>query len=191
MQSSDGVKIFAIYGRVEIPNAPDWLEAFREKYNNQFEYHVTLKQPCYFHESQFPDIKNLVRDALVEFDLLDNRLSLHFDTIRADRSDGSIMIMAEPNVLLGSIQLSIASQLCQYQSYISNELERYEKNFEPHITIAYDLGSRFSEAVSAIPQDTKFSGFVKEIILSNVSRITPEQKRCDTSKTIFCLSTFP
>ncbi len=189
MQNIPDIKIFAVYGRVEILDAPNWLEAFREKYNTPYDYHVTLKQPCYFHERQLQDIKNSIRKALVGFDLPDNQLSLHFDSLRADRLDGSIMIMAGANTLLGSIQRSITSQLGQYQSYISAELERYEKNFEPHITIAYNLGSRFSEAVSLVPQDTKFSGIIKEIILSNVSSITPEQTCQDASKTIFCLST--
>lgn len=77
-------KIFAVYGHVEILDAPNWLEAFREKYNTQYDCQVTLKQPCYFQERQLQDIKNSIRKALVGFDLPDNQLSLHFDSLRAD-----------------------------------------------------------------------------------------------------------
>lgn len=112
MQNITDVEIFAVFGRGEIIDVAHWLEAFRKKDNIQLDYDVTLNQSCYFQERQLPNIKNLISKALVGFDLPDNLLPFQFEMLRADRSDGSSMIMTESNTLLDSIQRNIAAQLC-------------------------------------------------------------------------------
>ena len=45
------------YAKVELTKKPNWLDDFRSKYDEPYEYHVTLKQPCVIEEDLIPEIK--------------------------------------------------------------------------------------------------------------------------------------
>lgn len=53
------MKIFAVYSGLKLSKRPEWLDDFRKKYDDPYEYHIILKQPSYIKkEQQELDIKD-------------------------------------------------------------------------------------------------------------------------------------
>lgn len=181
-------KIFAVYGRFEFVCEPVWLKAFCEKHNYQYEYHVTLKQSCFIREEQFYEIKDTIHRVLHDFKLPSAHIDLELEGLRYDEPDGCIMLMAKENQDLNALQRNLVSALSKFGEYVSPELESYEKNFEPHITIALELGDRTAQVASTIPQDVSSFGVINEIVLSCVSNITPQEANALANNTRFRLA---
>lgn len=181
------MKIAAVYARVQLVRKPDWLEAFREHYNNSFEYHVTLKQGVYIEESQLPDIQRRLTALLRANIVPEHTIRLTFDHLKTYREDSSILIMARPSDQIVNLQKSIVSALAQYKDYCEPELESYETNFEPHITIAFDLGNRFDAAIADVQEDVLCEGVISEIVLSCINDVSLQEINNPANRTIYRL----
>jgi len=76
------------------------------------------------------------------------------------------MINAKENNIINELQSGILSCLKPYKDYVNKGTEEYEKNFNPHITIAQNLDSTQYESVRAeLGQDYLCKGVINEIYL--------------------------
>lgn len=179
------MKVYAVYARVEIIDKPDWLEDFRRKYQNVYDYHVTFKQPAYIDEAQLSDIQQRLSRIFDGFPTSDHKIQVVFNQIEADSEDGSIMIMAQRNQSLVSLQEKICTDLATYSNYMKPELKEYEENFRPHLTIAFDLDDQFDQAVTDLGQEIRIIGRISEVVLACVNEITPREAKDPANQTIY------
>ena len=180
-------KIYAVWAKVKLIKKPNWLDSYRKKYNNLYEFHVTLKQPCFIDNSRLEDIKSKTSKVINQINLPNHKINVVFENIKADRDDKSIMIMAEKDEKLIELQSKIRSALSAYKNYIEPALEEYENNFQPHLTITGDVGDKFDEALNDVERDTKCVGEINEIILSCVKENTLEEAKNPKNLTIYQL----
>jgi 2'-5' RNA ligase len=179
------MKIVSVYGRIELIDKPEWLDAYRKKYDNPYELHITLKQSCYIDEGQIAEVKTKLQEVLINFIVPEHKIELDFNELVADKSDGSIMINAKENILLTNLQKEIRISLSNYDSYTSPELKEYEENFHPHITIVFDLSENFDQALKDLKEDYRCEGIIEEIVLSVVNKISIEEAQDPNNLTVY------
>jgi len=184
------MKIFAVYARVKLLKKPDWLDDFRFKYDDRYDFHVTLKQPCFINEEQIPPLKEKLNQIFSNFYLPDHKINILFNkkTINNEvEGKACIMILAK-NKDICNLQSIIKSSLSDYKNYYESELEKYENNFNPHITISRNLDSKtLSMAVSEIKDDFLCEGTIEEIVLVVVNEKTAEETTNPKNFTVYRL----
>lgn len=176
-------KIFAIYARVKLIKKPVWLDDFCKKYNQPYDYHITLVQCRFIDETKIPELKEKVDEFFAGLSILSHKIEVDFSTPVID-SDGvekgnaCIMVNAEKNDRLSELQKNLVKLMSEHSDYYKPELEEYEINFEPHITVAMDLDkTHFQQAKNDFKDDSQCIGIVDEIVLSIVKEITPEEAK--------------
>ncbi|MEI6266958.1 MAG: 2'-5' RNA ligase family protein [bacterium] len=172
---------FAIYSRLTITEKPEWLDTFMSKYIKPFEIHVTLKQPCYIDKSQEPEVLNILK-GILESEINKKVIPLSFGAYKLDfhpttESDQStIMVLAEEDQHLMSLQQEIIEKLSDYNNYCKPENEKFEINFEPHITIGDELHyEEYQQAISELPEKVTIKGTMDEIVLILVDTESGEE----------------
>ena len=71
--------IFAVYARVKLLKKPDWLDDFRIKYDEPYDFHITLKQPSFIDEKQIPLIKEKLDHVFSNFSLSSHKINIIFN----------------------------------------------------------------------------------------------------------------
>ncbi len=171
-------KIYAVYCIVKLTKQPNWLDDFRKKYDEAYDFHITLKQAAYIEESHFSEIKEMLDGILNEFVKTKRKITLTFDKLLLDEGEkkeesGYIYLFSENNDLIDDLQTKIRNELIDYSDYLNPKSIDYEYDFKPHITIARGLvGDRFNEAVAELKKDYKCEGEITEVILSCVKEIS-------------------
>jgi 2'-5' RNA ligase len=182
------MKIFAVYARVKLLKKPDWLEDFRMKYDEPYDFHITLKQACFINEKQIPLIKEKLKKVFSNFSVPNYRINLIFDKKVVDdkiKDDACIMLFTE-NKEIRNLQKVIKSSLSDYKNYYEPKLEEYENNFNPHISIARDLNSKtLSKAISEIKDDFICEGMIEEIVLVIVNKKSVKESLDPKNLTIY------
>lgn len=169
-------KIYAVYCIVKLTKQPDWLNDFRKKYDEAYDFHITLKQAAYIDDSQIDDIRKILDRIVANFLKEKNDIEMVFDNLLLDEAEGYIYLFANSNKMLDNLQRKIRYSLKRYSEYSNPKSIKYEYDFEPHITIARDLSKeRFAEAKVAMGQDYMCEGRVAEIVLSCVKEINVEE----------------
>lgn len=174
--------VFAITTNVEFLRKPDWLDAFFLKYNNnKFSYHITLKQPCIIEEDQISEIKDKLASYISEnahsFNIDFDKYFTNSTEADLSKSDGVIMIQAKENPYIIQLQKDFLRSLTDYKNYLSPETQEYEENFNPHLTLAYDLNEQtFEAAKKELQDDCSCQCKVTKIILSIVRDYNTEQQ---------------
>jgi 2'-5' RNA ligase len=163
--------------KINLIKKPDCLDSYRKKYNNLYEHHVTLKQPCFIDDTEMPDISSIVSKVFSEFAFPNHKIDVEFEEVVADREDKSIMLLAEKNELLMKLQYKIKTALGEYSNYCEPETQEYETNFKPHLTITGEVGEKFDEALKDVGKDTRCVGEITEIILSCVEENTIKEAK--------------
>lgn len=185
------MKIFAIYGKVNLINKPDWLDAFRKKFDKPYEYHVTLKQPCTIENNQVKIIQDNLQNLFSDNNF--KALSLTFNRLNIpkepdDLGEFCIMINSNDNESITYLQKSILNELSSYRNYVKAKYEAYETNFQPHITIARDLSMQNLEiAKQELPENFICTGEISEIVLVVADEATVEQANDPANQTIYKL----
>lgn len=186
-------KIFAVYCVVKLNNQPEWLDDFRKKYDEAYDFHITLKQPAYIEENQLSEIKKKLNGILNDFAKNKHKIILTFDKLLLDESDnteksGYIYLFSENNGSIDDLQLKIRAELKDYSEYCNPKSLDYEYDFKPHITIARGLtNKRFKEAVAEVKNDYTCGGEITEVILSCVKEISVEEAHNHNNLTIYKL----
>jgi 2'-5' RNA ligase len=186
------MRIFTVYSKIELTQKPDWLDSFRTRYDKPYDYHVTLKQPCFLEE----DFTYEVKAHLARFfqERLEPRtgIELVFTSLVKAREehDGfmTIMINAEPNRLIEELQQGVVAALGSYRQYCKAESEQWEQNFHPHITIARNLpDDQLLLAERDLGSDLRCQGIIKNVVLTIVKEDTPEEARKPENRTVYAV----
>lgn len=184
------MKVFAIYTDVNLIKKPQWLDVFREKYDKPYNFHITLKQPCFIDEEKITDLKLKVNTFFEEINVPNHQIELVFDKLITSMDvDGATLMLKVSNVeLLTQIQKSLCSSLKEYSNYVKQKYQGYEENFEPHITIARNIPNLQQDKVMGhFKGDYVCEGIVSNIILAVVNEITPEEAKNPLNQTIYSL----
>ena len=166
------MNIFAIQTNLVFLEKPEWLDAFKQKHNNdQYDYHVTLKQPCKITEEGIMNVKERLdtffkNSTNKSIPITFNQLVL--DDSEVDKNDGVIMIKTDNDEIF-KFQKEILTLLDDYRDYYLPETEEYERNFAPHITIAANLDrEKFDLAKADLGGDYLLKGVITNVILSAI-----------------------
>jgi 2'-5' RNA ligase len=184
------MKIFSIYTTVSLVDKPKWLEVFRNKYNQVYDLHVTLKQPCYIEEHQLSDVKEKLAKFFEDDLISGHEIQVHFTKLSTDNTDpidGVIMIEAQ-NQILTDLQQSITSLLSDYKQYYEPASEEWEHNFKPHITIASNLTHEtFRLAKEDLPKDYSCVGLIKKVVLAVIDSKDAGNAQADKQTVVYKL----
>jgi 2'-5' RNA ligase len=184
------MKIFAIYTNLILTKKPDWLDKFRQKYDKSYDFHITLKQPCFIEEEKVPGLRQQVSSFFNSTHTQNHKIEIIFDDVLTDKGDDgvTVMVRAQNNPALVSLQKDLRSFLKDYDNYVKPKYKSYEENFEPHITIARNLSEdQFGEALMFLNGNIQCEGEISRIILSILNEITPEEARNPLSQTLYIL----
>jgi 2'-5' RNA ligase len=158
------MKIFAVYGRLDLTKKPEWFDAFRIRYGTMLEYHVTLKQSCFIEESQIPDIKDKLNNIFGNFTVPGHRIDMIFDRLYSEKD--AIMVRAQESGPIMDLQKQIRCALKDYDRYVAPELKTYEYDFHPHVSIVIDLTpEQYAAANEELKPDYRCEGVIEEIVL--------------------------
>jgi 2'-5' RNA ligase len=183
------MKIFVVTADIELTSRPEWLDDFRNRYDKPYRYHITLKQPCSVNEDQVEEIKDRLA-TLFSKSRSSQKIDLKFDELKiSPDAPGEICIMINSsNETVRKLQKKVVDALSQFANYYKPEYQTYEKQFEPHITIARDLDSqKLQEASKELEQDYTCEGKIGKVVLTVVGNFGPEEANDSKNQTIYNL----
>jgi len=185
------MKIFAVYTKVELTKKPDWLNGFRSRFDEPYEYHVTLKLPCVIEDAKVPEIKAKLADFFSNLKIPNHKLTLTFNSLKVHREspeDICIMINAERNEEIFNLQKNIFSILSDYKQYLKIKYKIYEENFSPHITIGRNLDEQAYEKASLeLKQDYTCEGVITKVVLGVVNNNNVTEANDPNNQTVYNL----
>lgn len=180
------MKIFAVYGRLNLAKKPEWFDAFRAKYGTISEYHVTLKQPCFIEEPQISDIQEKMDNIFGNFIVPGHKIDMIFDKLYSEKD--AIMIRTEEAGPIMDLQKQIRDTLKDYNRYVELELKAYEYNFHPHVSIVTDLTpEQYATATKELKPDYRSEGIIEEIVLVVVDAEQDRKQLGSENKMIYHL----
>lgn len=187
------MKIFAIYGQLELVDPPAWLADFRARFDKPYPFHLTFKQPCWVPEDEIPALKEVVAETVKKLNLTTDTIHVRFNRLMLNPpesvDDGYIMLRAEDRPELHHLQQTFVAATGQYHNYTKPELAGYEQAYEPHITIGRKLDpSAYQAALADIPEHFELIGIIPAIVLAIVPEDTPEHADEPANRTVFLLT---
>jgi len=186
-------KIYAVYCIVKLTKHPSWLDDFRKKYDEAYDFHITLKQSAFIEENQLDEIKKILDRILNDFAKNKSKIRLTFDKLLLDEGEdteksGYIYLFSKNNDLIDDLQIKIRADLKDYSNYLNPKSIDYEYDFKPHITIARGLvGNRFKKAVADLKNDYTCEGEITEVVLSCVKEISVAEAHNPENLTVYKL----
>ncbi len=184
------MKIFAIYTKLVLIIKPDWLDEFREQYHQPWDWHVTLKQPCFIEEDKVDRVRRKVDDFFSNLVIEGHKIELTFDELVSDEGkNGAVVMVASRNAQrLMELQKNLCAVLYEYQNYVEPEFQGYEKHFNPHITIGDHLsGERYAESLEYLKNGCWCEGVINEVILSIVNDRSLDEAKRESNMTAYSL----
>lgn len=186
------MKLFAVYSKVHLTQKPTWLDAFYKKYNpSSTGHHVTLKQPCHLKEEDIPSAKTQLTDLFNSILVPSHEIILNFNNLILDEGGGefkTIMINAEYQSSIHTLQKDILDALSSYKEYTHAESEAWEKNFKPHLTLASDINrTQYEQALKELKNDYTCKGIIRDISLIIVEKMIPTEADNIKNQTIYRL----
>lgn len=158
------MKIFAVYGRLNLTKKPEWFDDFRAKYGTIVEYHVTFKQPCFIEESQISDLKEKLSNVFENFAVPGHKIDMIFDRLYSNKD--AVMVRTKETGPIMDLQKQIRDTLKDYDKYVYPERKTYEYDFHPHVSIALDLTpEQYTAATKEVKPDYRCEGVIEEIVL--------------------------
>lgn len=186
------MKIFVVTANVELTHKPTWLDDFRQRYDKPYHYHITLKQPCFVDNDKIDDIKTKLK-SLFSDSTLKQKIDMNFDELKVSKdAPGGICIMLNAtNQQVRKLQNEVVDTLSLYKNYYKTKYEEYEKQFEPHITIARDLNDEaFTAAQKELQGNISCKAVIDKIILTVVNNFGPEEANDPKNQTTYNLNTY-
>jgi 2'-5' RNA ligase len=147
------MKIFYVTADFTLDKKPDWLDAFRVKYDDPYDYHITLKQGTFFDETRLKEIEKIITDIVTTF----SPIPVTFNDLFMNQTPSGhvIMIRAEKNPSLMKLQKELHEKLSPFGDITEEYYKSYEEDFDPHITIARHLtDEQLTEAKHEIGNDS-------------------------------------
>ena len=181
----EDMKIFAVIANPVLTEKPQWFDEFYRSYGGGYDPYVTLKQSCFVDEKDKRDIQNKLANFFTLLRIPNHSIDVTFDTIIIP-NEGCIMVNARENSILNQLQKNITLTLKDYSHYTAPELESYEKNFIPHITIAQDV-RLVKENLDMIGSDYFFKAEIRTITCIVVREQSLEEAQNKNNKTLYRL----
>ena len=98
------------------------------------------------------------------------------------------MIQTEYNSRIHELQKGILLALPIYKDYLYPEAKEWEKNFQPHITIAADLNiKQYEQALKDLKEDYPCTGVIKDVALIIVDKMIPVEADKPENQTLYYL----
>jgi len=128
------VKFLTVFANFGLQTKPDWMDAFRIKYDKPYPYHITLKTTATFDPKDTEIVKKQLRDICSNY----KPIPISFNSIWTEFATKSWCIMIEPSdpSEIINLQKDISGALEPYSIHTSEKRRMFERNFRPHITIA-------------------------------------------------------
>ena len=117
-------------------------------------------------------------------------MTVRFDQVVTDKDQGGvcIMIKAKNTKELIVIQKALVSALSGYADYVEPHSQKYEENFDPHITIGDELSDQqYAEALEYLKDGFSCEGIIREVVLVTVNKATIEESFHPENQTVFNL----
>jgi len=168
------MKVFAVTTNLTLEQKPSWFDEIREKYNQSFDLHITLKQPCFINEDERLILKERISEFLQSKKF--NTITLLFDKVVFDKGKNgwTIMINCQSNEIV-NLQTQLCEELRAHRNYVKPETEEYERNFVPHMTFANDLSdSQYEVIKSMFSGHCECRGVVNKLLLLIASEDSKE-----------------
>lgn len=157
-------KLFQISADFNLTVKPDWLDAFRHKYDLPYDFHVTLKTTTCFNPTDEEEIKQTAKQISEK----QEPLEVIFEKLYISQAPSGwcIMIEAKPNDELIKLQKIISDSFSKYGEHASEDKRRFEKEFRPHITIARHLTKdELKQAQSELGTDLHCKSLINNLSL--------------------------
>lgn len=161
---------FSIVCNLQLVLQPSWLDNFREQYDDNHPYHVTLKNSTYLRTGSEEELKEKLQKVLVMY----KQFTLSFKNVfhSLTKRGECIMISVELNSqidYLVQLQKEIRSEFSNYGEHIKPAFRQYEEDFTPHLTIGRHLDSEmFAKAwkeIESHQDDTLCKAKIDRILL--------------------------
>jgi len=133
------MKMFLLTLEFELEDKPKWLDGFRIKYDEPFNYHITLKYPTLIKKNDLPKIRSEVKCIAKA----NKPLKIEFDKYLFDKTKTGnlIMVSAKHNKDIFRLQKMVVSELRVFGETLKPYYNDFENNFKPHISIARKLSN--------------------------------------------------
>ena len=133
------MKVFLLTLKFELEEKPKWLDGFRIKYDEPFNYHITLKYLTLIKKNDLPKIISEVNRIAKA----NKPLKLEFDKYFFDKTKTGnlIMVSAKHNKDIFRLQKMVVSELRVFGETVKSYYNDFENNFKPHISIARKLSN--------------------------------------------------
>jgi 2'-5' RNA ligase len=131
------MKIFFLALEFELDEKPNWLDGFRIKYDEPFNYHLTLKYATFIKKNDLPKLKEAVKSLAKA----SKPMTLEFDQYFFNKTETGnlIMVVAKYNKDLFRLHKMVVSELGEFGETWKPYYKDFESNFKPHISIARNL----------------------------------------------------
>lgn len=128
---------FNVATEFKLTKKPAWLDGFRKKCDDPYQYHITLKTKTSVRSADIARLKNELNNIAKRYGGIKVVFSkLHIATTT---KGWCIMIRAKPNRILVELQKEIVKRFSKFGKPIRKEGASFEKIFRPHITIGRHL----------------------------------------------------
>lgn len=169
------MKIFAVYSTLTILEQPTWLEDFKKRFHCPWDWHVTLKQPCFIEEEEVQIVKDRLADFVQQKQML--RQKLCFDEVysSAEGTNHTIMLRMSHHPALHLFQKHLCEYLSDFTRYVSPEMKNYEEHFSPHVTIGETTTEEeYKDAMDYLSSEVRCVSVTDTLVLSVVSDMSFE-----------------
>ena len=131
------MKIFFLALEFELDEKPNWLDGFRIKYDEPFNYHLTLKYGTLIKQNDLPKLKGEVKSIANA----NKPLMLEFEDYFFNKTETGnvIMVLAKHNENLLRLQNMVVRKLDVFGETWKPYYKDFDNNFKPHISIARNL----------------------------------------------------
>ncbi len=160
------------------------------KYDKPYEFHITLKQPCYIEEDKIPKLKDKLSNFFKTINLSkQHTLKVIFDNVLLNKDeDGMTIMLKTSHDELIHMQRILHLHLEEYKNYLKPKYKIYEEDFIPHITIGRNLSEiQEKEARQYLQNDFDCTGEINSIVLSIVNNNTPEEAKNPENQNLYYL----
>jgi 2'-5' RNA ligase len=156
---------FYVSADFELSTKPEWLDNFRRKYDEPYEYHITLKNETYTSMENVETLGEILGKIVSQY----NPFTVTFKNIYHDKTPKGevIMIKAEENKTLLELQKTVRESLKAFGPHVKAHHKAFEDNFNPHITIARHLSEeQFISAIQEVGESTICEAIIDKVVLT-------------------------
>ncbi len=150
------MKYLYIRSDTQVRSKPEWLDAFRTKYDEPYPYHMSLKRVVEITDEEAAWVSARLHEIAKRHTPFEVTFS---DVIEGKTGRGHvIMILAKNADKLHALRNEVYETCKEFTKYQYPEYAGFDATFNPHLTIARHLtDERLKEARAALGSDTSIT----------------------------------